>query len=206
MTSATFWDKVAPKYARKPVSDSAAYDATLDRTKSYLLASDRILEIGCGTGSTALRLAPAVAHMTATDISSQMIEIAENKLTPDAPSNIRFLQFEALKPLADAPFDAVCAFNILHLLDDLPSAVAHLKSQVKPGGYVISKTGCVGEMNRAIPVAIRIMRAFGKAPFVNIFTIDTLETTFRNAGFELIETGHFGKSKTVHFIVARRSA
>ena len=205
MTSAIFWDKIAPKYARKPVGDIAAYDATLDRTKNYLTASDRILEIGCGTGSTALRLAPAVAHVTATDISSQMIGIAENKLTPDAPQNIRFVQLDALKPLADAPFDAVCAFNILHLLDDLPAAVAHLKSQVKPGGYVISKTSCVGEMNRALPFIIRIMRAFGKAPFVNIFTIDTLETAFRRAGFTLIEIGHFGKNKPAHFIVAQRA-
>ncbi|WP_394181880.1 class I SAM-dependent methyltransferase [Yoonia maritima] len=206
MSTAAFWDKIAPKYAKKPVPDESAYQATLERTRSYLNPADHLLEIGCGTGSTALNLAPAVAHITATDISSQMLAIAEAKLSDDAPSNISFLQVPALKPLAAAPFDAICAFSILHLLDDLPAAIAHLKAQVKPGGYVISKTGCIGDMNRAIPLVIRLMQLFKKAPFVNVFTADALEAAFRDAGFQIVETGHFGKDETTHFIVARRPA
>jgi len=37
------------------------------------------LEFGCGTGSTALLHASFVKHMTATDISDEMIEIAKQK-------------------------------------------------------------------------------------------------------------------------------
>ena len=74
-----FWDKIAPKYAKKPVADPAAYEAKLDRVRALLRAEDRVLEIGCGTGSTALTLAPNVAEITATDISGGMIAIAEDK-------------------------------------------------------------------------------------------------------------------------------
>lgn len=204
MSTASFWDKTARKYAAKPVSDEAAYQDTLTRTRSYLTAQDHLLEIGCGTGSTALLLAPSVAQITATDISAQMLAIAEGKLTYGAPKNINFLQVPAMKPLAAAPFDAICAFSILHLLEDLPAALAHLKSQVKPGGYVISKTACVGDMNRMIPFVIRVMQMFGKAPYLNVFGAQALETAFRDAGFELVETGHFGKAKASRFIVARR--
>ena len=40
---------------------------------------DRVLEIGCGTGSTALRLAPFTRSLLATDVSSQMIAIAHQR-------------------------------------------------------------------------------------------------------------------------------
>ena len=64
-----FWDRIAPKYAKSPVRDQQAYEATLARTRSYLGAEDKVLELGCGTGSTALILADAVAEYTATDLS-----------------------------------------------------------------------------------------------------------------------------------------
>ena len=205
MTTATaFWDKIAPKYAAKPIDDMAAYEQTLSRTRSFLHHDDHLLELGCGTGGTALKLAPSVAKVTATDISGAMIAIAEGKLDAQTARKVTFLQAPALQPLADAPFDAVVAFNLLHLLDDLPAAITHLHQLVKPGGYVITKSGCLAEMNMLLPYVIKVMQFLGKAPSVNSFTTATLEATFRDAGFELIETGHFGKAKTSRFIVARR--
>ena len=50
--TASFWDKIAPKYAKDPISDQAAYDYTCERTQSYLKPGHRALEIGCGTGPT----------------------------------------------------------------------------------------------------------------------------------------------------------
>ena len=52
MTDATFWDRIAPRYARRPVSDPDAYEATLARVKTYLSESDSALELGAGTGSS----------------------------------------------------------------------------------------------------------------------------------------------------------
>lgn len=204
MSTAAFWDKIAPKYAARPIDDMEAYEQTLTRTRSFLHHDDHLLELGCGTGGTAIKLAPSVAKITATDISGGMIEIAESKLTDAAPQNIRFLQAPATQPLADAPFDAIVAFNLLHLLEDLPAAVAHLHAQVKTGGYVITKSGCLAEMNFLLPYVIKVMQWLGKAPSVNSFTAATLDETFRQAGFDLIETGYFGKSETNRFIVARK--
>ncbi len=203
MTAAAFWDKIAPKYAKRPVDDVPAYEETLDRTRSFLHQNDRILEIGCGTGSTALLLSPSVQHVTATDISPQMIAIAQDKLA-DGPDNITFQQATALSPLAGAPYDAICGFNILHLLGDLPRVLAHLKSSVKPGGFVITKTPCLGEMNIGLRVIVRLMQLVGKAPYVNSFTIKELEAAFKKAGFDLVETGHFTTHTSNRFIVARR--
>jgi ubiquinone/menaquinone biosynthesis C-methylase UbiE len=52
---------------------------TLDCTRKHLSASDNVLEVGCGTGTTALLLAPSVKQITASDISSRTIEIAREK-------------------------------------------------------------------------------------------------------------------------------
>ena len=70
---ARFWDRIAPKYATDPIADLAGYEATLQRVQGLLSPQHDVLEIGCGTGSTALRLAPFTRSLLATDVSSQMI-------------------------------------------------------------------------------------------------------------------------------------
>ena len=203
MATAAFWDKAAKKYAASPIKDMTAYEDTLTRTRSFLHAGDHVLEVGCGTGSTAIKLAPFVRRYTGTDISGEMLAIAEDKIAQDGPHNLNFVQSEITKPLADAPFDAICAFSILHLVDDLDQTLLQLQSQVKSGGYVISKTACLSDMNFLIKPMIKLMQAIGKAPHVLIFDADGLENAFKNAGFEIVETGYFGKNTSTRFVVAR---
>ena len=56
-----FWDRIAPRYAKSPVRDQAAYEHTLDRVAHYLRPEHQVLELGCGTGTTAVHLAPKAA-------------------------------------------------------------------------------------------------------------------------------------------------
>lgn len=206
MADALFWDKAAKKYAASKIKDVPAYEATLDRTRHYLHAQDHLLEVGCGTGTTALTLSSDVQRITATDVSGHMLEIAEGKQKNQGVTNVSFIQSEITKPLADAPFDAICAFSILHLVDDLPKALTHLRSQLKPGGHIISKTACLRDMNMFIPAMIKVMKFLGKAPHVLLFDANELEEHFKRAGFEIVETGYFGKNKDTRFVVARRPA
>ncbi len=134
-----FWDKTTPQYARKPVGDPATYKEKLARLATLLRPTDRVLEIGCGTAATALRLAPGVGHYTATDGSRGMIDIARSKLGPDAPTNVTIGLADTLEDIEGAPFDAVCAFSLLHLVPDLPRVLDYIRRQVKPGDLFISK-------------------------------------------------------------------
>jgi ubiquinone/menaquinone biosynthesis C-methylase UbiE len=77
--AARFWDKVAERYARRPVDDEAAYQHKLQVTRDYLTPGMTVLEFGCGTGTTALAHAPFVKRILATDVSPKMIEIARRK-------------------------------------------------------------------------------------------------------------------------------
>ena len=60
---AHFWDRIARKYAADPIADAAGYEATLRRVQALLSANQDVLEIGCGTGTTALRLAPLTRRL-----------------------------------------------------------------------------------------------------------------------------------------------
>ena len=103
MANAKFWDKAANKYAASPVKDIPSYEDTLDRTRHYLKPSDRLLEIGCGTGTTALTLSASVQEVIATDISGQMLSIAESKREDRGITNVSFVHAEVTRPLDSCP-------------------------------------------------------------------------------------------------------
>ncbi|MDX5401003.1 MAG: class I SAM-dependent methyltransferase, partial [Rhodobacterales bacterium] len=56
-----FWNRVAQRYAARPLTNPAADEAMLTDAASRLSPQHRVLEIGCGTGGTAIRLAQGVA-------------------------------------------------------------------------------------------------------------------------------------------------
>ena len=166
MASQLFWDRIAPKYARKSLDDPHAYEQKLALAACLLTPDDHVLEIGCGTGTTALHLAPKVTHYTATDGSRAMIGIAEAKLSLNAPTNVTFKQADAASHVAGAPFDAICAFSILHLVGNLPEVLASINAQLKPGGLFISKTVCTKAAAWPIRVVIPTLTALRIAPRV----------------------------------------
>ena len=87
---ARFWDRIARKYAADPIADMAGYERTLERTRHFLQSDHIVFELGCGTGTTALKLAPAVGRILATDVSSEMISIAREKAAGEGHLNVAF--------------------------------------------------------------------------------------------------------------------
>lgn len=206
-----FWDRIARKYAADKIADEAGYERTLARCLDYLKPSDKALEFGCGTGTTALRLAPSAGSLIASDISGEMIAIAREKQAADGKVNaagaLTFVQsaLETL-PYPDESFDVVMGFSAVHLVPDLGDGLAQVHRLLKPGGLFISKTPCLGDMNPLIVAALPVMRFLGKAPNVLVFTSRELQAAIAAAGFELVDVEHHAsKGKdTRPFIVARR--
>lgn len=204
-TEAAFWNGVAAKYAKRPVGNPTAYAETLSDVIGRLSPRDRVLELGCGTGTTALKLAPHVKTITGTDISGEMIAIAERKRQEGSVVNAGFATAGITAPDADVlPYDAVLAFNLLHLVEDLDGALAAIFAQVRPGGLFISKSACIGGMNRLFRPMIRAMQLIGKAPYVNVFRKPELEAAIARAGFVLEASRTFTDAPHSQYVVARR--
>ena len=205
-----FWDRIARKYAADPIADMAGYEATLRSVQALLSADHEVLEIGCGTGSTALRLAPGTRRLMATDVSTSMIAIASEKLALQPVAQLGFAVADAdAAVFGKGAYDAVLAFNLLHLVDDLDRAIAVAVQSLKPGGLLISKTPCISEMNPLVPrLLLPLMRAIGKAPQVLCFDARHLQSAIARQGLEIVSVERHGtRGKDIRvFIVARKRA
>lgn len=198
-----FWDRHADSYAAKPISDVPAYERTLERVRTWLAPHMQALELGCGTGSTAIKLAPHVAHLTATDISARMIEIAEEKREAAGLDNLSFAQATLDDvPASPGSLDVVLGFNCLHLFPDLPGALARCRALLKPDGLLITKTPCVGAVSLLLRAAIPVLQLVGMAPYVVLRRGDQLKAMISDAGFEIVETGEYPKHS--HLVVAKK--
>lgn len=203
-----FWDKRARKYAAAKIGDEAAYAHTLERTRAHLGRDMQVLELGCGTGTTAVHLAPSAGSYVGTDVSSEMIGIARRKA--EGMDNLSFNVAGAVDALADgARPDAVLAFNLLHLLPDAAETVHAVHARLAPGGLFISKTACIAEpsigLRRfAFAVLVPVMQTVGMAPFVHRLTFAQIEAMVTQAGFDIIEAGSFPAMS--RYLVARKAA
>jgi len=207
-SDARFWDRTSLKYAKSAIADRAGYERTLDRTRALLRSGDKVLELGCGTGTTALRFAGDVQAYLATDISAGMIAIANEKhaAAPVPALVFRTTTAEALVP-DEARFNAVLGFNYLHLVRDVPGTLRRIHALLAAGGLFISKTPCVGEMNPFIRlVLLPAMRTIGRAPYVSLFRVADLSQHICAAGFDILATeSHATKGNDNRpFIVARK--
>ena len=201
-----FWDKIADRYARKPVADEAAYQKKLRVTREYLRPDMDVLEFGCGTGSTAIAHAPYVKHILATDISSRMIEIAQGKADAGKVENVTF-ERAAIDEFSvpDETFDAVMGHSVLQLLENKEEAIAKVHRMLKPGGIFVSSTACIGDFMKIFKVIAPIGKFLGLLPLVKVFTKKELEDSLTDAGFEIDYQWQPGKGKSV-FIVAKKAA
>ncbi len=206
MTAQAFWDRHAPKYARKPIADVTAYEEKLRCVMALLRPTDHVLEIGCGTGGTASKIAPVVAHVTATDFSAEMIRIARSRSGGDAAGTPEFIQAEASQHTPGQPFEVICAFSLLHLVDDIPTVLDAVFHQMKRGGHFISKTVCLKDASRWMRAMVRVLMAVRIAPNVIILSRAELTRHLIRAGFEIEQTRYFGKNRLSPFIVARKPA
>jgi SAM-dependent methyltransferase len=96
---------------------------------------ERALEIGCGAGTVAQRLAQSFAHVDAIDFSPAMIQEAKRR----APSSIHFACADLFDWLRDHPntYDCIVTIATLHHVD-LGGALRAMASSLKPGGRLLA--------------------------------------------------------------------
>ncbi|UCI08025.1 class I SAM-dependent methyltransferase [Mesorhizobium sp. B1-1-8] len=101
-----------------------------------LAPGEKILDVGCGTGSLTFELAKSagLAEIQAIDFSPVFVAAAKEKNT-DPRIEIQQGDATAL-PFEDGKFDRALALLVLHFVPETGKAVAEMRRVVRPGGVI----------------------------------------------------------------------
>lgn len=92
------------------------------------------LDVGCGTGDVARRLAPMLARLDAVDLSRRMIEYGMLLPGGDAP-NLRWIVGAAENAPLEPPYALITAGESLHWMD-WPVVMPRLANALAPDAYL----------------------------------------------------------------------
>lgn len=204
--SAKFWDKQAQKYSNSPIADESSYQRKLQETQRLFSKNMRVLEFGCGTGTTAIHHASHVLHIDAIDISENMLTIGRQRARDAGVSNILFKR-DSLVEFETVPesYDVVLGLSILHLLSDRSETLKKVVQVLKPGGVFVSSTACLGDSYmRHIKWIAGIARPLGLMPEFHVLKEQELVDEIAHTGLTIDRRWHHGKSVKVAFIVASK--
>lgn len=178
---------------------------TAECALNYLTPSDRVLDFACGTGLITLQVAPHVAEVRAIDISDEMVARFRGKLDVRGAGNIELSQTDLFDPcLEPGSFDAVMACNVLCYVENFDVVMARIQELLKPGGYFLSATDCLGQMWTKEGAQKFIRSHTGKMPYVAFFRNKGLERKIAASGLTVLETAVLYPSPPNLFVAARK--
>jgi ubiquinone/menaquinone biosynthesis C-methylase UbiE len=137
-----------PGSASSPFGQAEAYKQLMGRWSRRLAPlligfggladGERVLDVGCGTGSLtfALPAAARLAGVTGIDLAEPFIAAATAR---NSDPRLRFEVGDACAlPYANGSFDRAYSCLVLHFIPDAAQAVAEMRRVVRPGGAVVA--------------------------------------------------------------------
>jgi len=124
----------ASAYARSAVHASGPdLDAMLEI--AALTGSERVLDVGTGTGHTAFAFARNAAEVVGIDVTPEMIAAAKEAAAAGGVTNVRFEVGDAAAlPCADGEFDLVVSRHAAHHYPEPERALGEVRRVLKRGG------------------------------------------------------------------------
>jgi SAM-dependent methyltransferase len=127
--------RAAYEHATGPNAPEMVFDAVAE------VHPHRYLEVGCGPGELAERVARDLgSEVIALDISPRMVELARGRGVDAREGDVEEL------PFADASFDCVCAAWMLYHVPDVPRALREIARVLRPGGRLVAVTNYVDHL------------------------------------------------------------
>ena len=206
------WSKLASGYDERTLKTyQEAYTRSIEKVVGMVSPDDEVLEIGCGTGIVTLGVAPYARRVVGTDISPEMIAVAQAKADREGVANVEFRVGDGYHhPEADGSFDVVLLFNLLHVVKEPETVLREAGRLLKPGGAVASATDCYGEpaplRTRLMLGVQRVMKWMGIIPFMRYYQKQELHRLIEGCGFEVVEQDDLHPDPVNHYILAKKQS
>ena len=117
---------------------SSAPDLEVLREVAQLQGTERVLDIGTGTGHTALAVAQGANHVVGIDLTPQMLEQARQLAAERQITNVTFEEGDAQRlRYEDDSFDVVTCRVCAHHFADPLATVCESARVLRPGGCIL---------------------------------------------------------------------
>lgn len=137
----TFWDRIAGLYDIAEKLNGKVYRKLVSITEELVPQGAVVLDVAAGTGELSFAAAKNAERVTCTDLSLNMLKVAQKKTVKHKVTNVDFdvRNIFELKD-NDETYDVVMAGNVLHLLDEPEKAIKELWRVTKKGGKLLLPT------------------------------------------------------------------
>ena len=182
-----YWDKLSPGYDRFMEKYWRIYwSSLLDKIFNDVDAGDTVLEVACGTGLVALKVAERASKVSGIDISAPMIDEAEKKMREKGFDNVEFFVEDAYSlHFGNDIFDTVICNNALRNMKYPQKALPEIKRVLKPGGRFIGAIVGFGEAPK-YKMLYAIFKLFIRFPVFHKFNLDKMANMIRDSGFSIV--------------------
>lgn len=158
------------------------------------LKVQRVLDMGCGDGWQANKLTQAGFQVMAADLALERVRRARQQ----APGVGGFFVADMREPsLAHGRVDCIYLGQVLEHVPDPGSILSHLRSALRPGGYLVLDTPCrdnpVDDLIRFLRLDVRFPKAldwsFQLDPgHIWFFRLGEIRGLLETAGFEFVRS------------------
>lgn len=153
------------------------------------LKGKRILEIGAGTGRVTHYLAQAGARVLATDISSEMLDVAKQRLSGTSFERItEFRQFNIFDlGMNFADYDYVIALNVLSRLSNPEAAIMTIARSMLPECRFLFSFNCLYSVLLPFALLVNIRgKSLSRTVTSRWYTPAQIENFCKKAGLEIL--------------------